>query len=245
MEGFLRATLLEESGTGREDMIKPLYDDEPGPPAPASASSAQRLLVGLALLALLIGAVAFPFRAELITSYVESKFTPAQLHELARTELPELEGEEDADEESPPELYLRGKILVIQMGLTSAEMGGKYGNELAVPPSIASDFGELAGSLRASGPGDVDTVVAVRKGFGKYKKEMVGRTPVYDSKGRLVGEWISIATKYDPEHIYQCRILDLRSGVLVGDFVLTSHSVTDTPNLAAFLQALRRKGKSE
>lgn len=228
-------------------MIMPLYETEPGPPPPPPPGPAKRILVGLALVALLAGVVVFPFRAELITSYVESKFTPQQLHELARTELPVLEGEgeDEEGEPLPAELYLRGNVLVIQMGLTSSEIGGKYGSELAVDPSIASDFGQLSGSLRASGPGDIDTVVAVRKGFGKYKKEIVGRTPAYDGKGRKIGEWISIATKYDPEHVYQGRILDLRSGVQVGEFVLTSHSVKETPNLAAFLETLRHKGRSE
>lgn len=223
-------------------MIMPLYEEPQAPPPPPPSGNKIRLLIGLALVGLLAGAFVYPFRAELISSYVEGKFTPAQLHELARTELPPLEseGEDDAGEPIPPELYLRGKVIVIQMGLTSAESGGRYGGELAIPPSVAVEFGELPAELRASGPAEVDTVVAVRKGFGKYKDEVLARTPVYDSQGRLLGEWVTTAKRLDPEHVYQGRILDLRSGVEVGSFVLSSHSVTETPNLAAFLAVLRR-----
>ena len=114
------------------------------------------------------------FRADLITLQVSGQFTPEQLHDLARLELPALESEGEDEEGEPiaPGLYLRGKVIVIQMGLTSKDLGGKYGSEWVIPPTVEGDFGRLPGFMRASGPSDVDTVVAVRKAFGKHVRDL-------------------------------------------------------------------------
>ncbi|MGE0711990.1 MAG: hypothetical protein AB7N76_20445 [Planctomycetota bacterium] len=196
----------------------------------------QRLLVGLAL----VGVVALGFlallRPYLIVLSAGRSFGEAELNRLSRLSYPKA----DPESEEPGELYLSGKVLVIRRGLTSREMGGKFGDEVAFPAAVDEQHADLPGDLRASSPSDVGTVIVLRSSLRKWTQEEIGRTPVYDKKGKLMGHWVTILKSYDPKTTFTGWIYDLKRQVLVGEFALAAEGTTP-PRLAELITNLPRR----